>query len=51
LETIDCDPAECFYTDDIAHYVETARSYGLQAEVFTDAERLQKHLGQLGVAL
>jgi HAD superfamily hydrolase (TIGR01509 family) len=51
LEKIDCDPAECFYTDDIALYVETARNFGLQAEVFTDEETLRKHLGQLGVAL
>ena len=51
LETIECDPAECFYTDDITHYVETARSHGLQAEVFTDVETLREHFGQLGVAL
>jgi len=51
LEKIGCDPSECFYTDDIVQYVEIGRSYGLQAEVFTDAETLRKHLGKLGVAL
>jgi HAD superfamily hydrolase (TIGR01509 family) len=51
LAKIECDPAECFYTDDIALYVETARSLGLQAEVFTDAETLRSCIKQLGVAL
>ena len=51
LDKIDCDPAECFYSDDIALYVETARSFGLQAEVFTDANTLRKYNGKLGVKL
>ncbi len=34
-EVIGCDPAECFFTDDIEANVEAARRFGLDAEVFT----------------
>ncbi len=44
LEKIDCDPTECFYTDDIAEYVAAGRSHGFHAEVFSDARTL---IGQL----
>ena len=44
LRAIKCAPDECFYTDDIPAYIEAARTYGLQAEVFTDAEALRGHL-------
>src|SRR5690606_35053307 len=41
LRRIECEPEECFYTDDIAQYVEVGRSFGLQGEVFTDADALR----------
>lgn len=49
LSRIDCAPAECFYTDDVVGYVEQGRAHGLQAEVFTDAPTLVRHLEQRGV--
>ncbi|QDU38426.1 Alpha-D-glucose-1-phosphate phosphatase YihX [Maioricimonas rarisocia] len=49
LEAIDCDPTECFYTDDIADYVHKARGHGLQAEVFTGVSELRRHLMERGL--
>ncbi|MDX1966487.1 MAG: HAD family phosphatase [Planctomycetaceae bacterium] len=46
---LQCAPAEAFYTDDIAKYVEAGRGFGLQAEVFTDAATLVRHLRMRGV--
>lgn len=51
LRAIQCRPEECFYTDDIAPYVEAGRTHGLQAEVFTDVRSLRRHLTERGVAL
>lgn len=51
LAAIQCDPAECFYTDDIAPYVEAAREFGLQAEVFTDHHALLAQLRERGLKL
>ena len=39
----------CFYTDDIARYVEVGRSFGLQAEVFTGVENLKRQLAERGI--
>lgn len=44
LQKIHCDPQDCFYTDDIPAYVDAGRNFGLQAEVFRDAELLKQHL-------
>ncbi|MCA9054485.1 MAG: HAD family phosphatase [Planctomycetaceae bacterium] len=49
LEVIHCDPEECFYTDDIPAYVEAARRFGLQAEVFTDPASFREQLRGHGV--
>ena len=51
LDKIDCDPEECFYTDDISAYVAAGRTYGLQAEIFTGANDLREHLRMRGVSL
>jgi len=51
LEAIHCDPAECFYTDDIPVYVEAGRNFGLQAEVFTDTAALLEQLRARGISL
>jgi len=45
----ECEPGECFYTDDIAEYVETARTYGIDAEVFIDTPTLVGHLSDRGI--
>lgn len=49
LDRIHCPPDRCFYTDDIAAYVEAGRSHGLQAEIFTTAESLRRQLVSHGV--
>lgn len=51
LKKIDCAPEECFYTDDIAAYVEAGRKFGLQAEIFTDTAKLRRHLEARGIVL
>lgn len=51
LRKILCPPEHCFYTDDIALYVEQGRRHGLQAEVFTTAESLVKQLAERGIIL
>lgn len=49
LQKIDCEPSECFYTDDIVEYVEMARTFGIHAETFVDAETLVSHLQRHGI--
>jgi putative hydrolase of the HAD superfamily len=49
LMAIRCRPEEAFYTDDIPAYVEAARTYGIDAEVFTTADALRGHLAERGV--
>jgi len=49
LRTIGCPPSECFYTDDVAEYVDTGRRFGLQAETFTGANALRRHLAARGI--
>lgn len=44
-----CAPEECFYTDDILKYVETARTLGIHAQQFTGEDRLREHLTAAGV--
>lgn len=51
LKKIDCDPGDCFYTDDIAQYVERGRSHGLDAELFTTVDALKTHLAVRGIQL
>ncbi|MBX3441315.1 MAG: HAD family phosphatase [Planctomyces sp.] len=51
LRAIDCAPHECFYTDDIAAYVARGREFGLDAELFTDAETLRGQLAARGVTV
>jgi FMN phosphatase YigB (HAD superfamily) len=41
----------CFYTDDIATYVDVGRSFGLQAEVFTGVENLKRQLAERAINL
>jgi len=49
LAKINCDPSECFYTDDVAPYVEAGRTHGLQAEIFRDVPTLIGHLAERGI--
>ena len=45
----DCRPEECFFTDDIAPYVEAARQQGIDAEQFQGLEKLEADLRARGV--
>lgn len=49
LAAAHCEPGECFYTDDIAEYVTAARTYGIDAEVYTDTLALVEHLRKRGI--
>ena len=49
LRTIQCEPGECFYTDDIPAYVDRGREFGLEGEVFTGAEDLRTQLNSRGI--
>ncbi len=51
LRAIQCAPAECFYTDDIAPYVDGGRQYGLDAEVFTSTSQLVAQLATRDIHL
>ena len=44
-----CRPEECFYTDDIAEYVEGGRREGLDAVQFQSCEQLKQELAARGV--
>lgn len=49
IAKIKCDPSECFYTDDVAPYVEAGRSFGLHAEIFRDVPTLVEQLRSRGI--
>lgn len=44
-----CRPEECFYTDDIAAYVEGARKVGIDAVQFHSAEQIASELRARGI--
>jgi putative hydrolase of the HAD superfamily len=44
-----CQPAECFFTDDIAEYAEGARRHGIDAVQFTSAAQAMGELSRRGV--
>src|SRR4051794_14658160 len=44
-----CVPEECFFTDDIAAYVQGAKEYGIDAVQFESAEQIEKELRERGV--
>ena len=44
VEAAGCLPEECFFTDDIAEYVEGARRYGIDAVPFQSAEQIEAEL-------
>ena len=48
ISRIQCEPNECFYTDDIAEYVYAAQDFGLHAKVFKNADRTREALTELG---
>ena len=42
IEAAGCSPQECFYTDDVPEFVSAARVHGIDAEVFTNVQELEK---------
>jgi glucose-1-phosphatase len=44
-----CLPEECFFTDDIASYVEGARVQGIDAVQFESAAQIERELRKRGV--
>lgn len=44
-----CRPDECFFTDDIAEYVEAARCEGIDAVQFRSAKQLEEELKARGI--
>ncbi len=48
LAVSNCERHECFYTDDISEFVDSARKEGLDAEIFTGVPALRKHLVERG---
>ena len=48
LSRIQCEPAECFYTDDIGEYIDAARRFGIDAELFESADRTREQLTARG---
>ena len=46
-----CQAHECFFTDDIAEYVEGAREQGIDAVQFQSAAQIEEELRRRGVAL
>ena len=44
-----CEPGECFFTDDVMAYVEGARAVGIDAAQFTGEEGLRGELARRGV--
>jgi len=49
LAAAQCKPEECFYTDDIAEYVEGARKMGIDAVQFVSLAQLQGDLRTRGI--
>ncbi len=45
-----CRPEECFFTDDVAEYVEGAKAAGIDAVQFQSCEQIQQELKARGVS-
>ncbi|MCA9060255.1 MAG: HAD family phosphatase, partial [Planctomycetaceae bacterium] len=48
LAVAQCRPDECFYTDDIAAYVQKATTFGIHAHVYRDTPALVSALTEAG---
>lgn len=48
LEIASCSPSDCFYTDDVLSYVESAKSLNIDAEHYTTHNNLLTHLSHRG---
>jgi putative hydrolase of the HAD superfamily len=50
VEVAGCRPEECFYTDDIAEYVEAAKGLGIDGVVFESRAQIERELTARGIA-
>jgi putative hydrolase of the HAD superfamily len=50
VERAQCQPEECFYTDDIAAYIEGARKLGIDAVQFESREQIEREMRLRGIA-
>jgi putative hydrolase of the HAD superfamily len=50
IEKAGCRPEECFFTDDVAEYVEGAKRAGIDAVQFESCEQIQRELRARGVS-
>jgi len=51
IEAAQCRAEECFFTDDIAEYVEGARQFGIDAVQFESREQIERELRARGIAV
>jgi glucose-1-phosphatase len=49
LSKANCEPQSCFYTDDIEAYVLKARTFGINAEIYTETNKTRQALRMLGL--
>jgi glucose-1-phosphatase len=49
IERAGCRPEECFYTDDIAAFVEAARREGIDAVQFQSPEQIEREMNARGI--
>jgi putative hydrolase of the HAD superfamily len=49
VDRADCQPAECFYTDDIRAYVDAARRLGIDGVVFESKEQIAREMRARGM--
>ena len=51
LSKANCDPHECFYTDDIEAYIRKAETFGIHSRLYTTTELLLRSLRDLAVPI
>jgi len=51
ISRIECQPTECYYTDDIPDYITAARQHGLRGDVFTTTDSFVEQLQQYDIDL
>ena len=49
LSKAECEPHECFYTDDIQAYIDQARTFGIHAHTYTTTPLLLQAMTALGM--
>ncbi len=49
IDRAQCRPEECFYTDDIAAYVDAARNHGIDGVQFESSAKLERDLAARGI--